>query len=126
MNESVSNIEKIIREILSGSEIDDILNNPLEYPSELIEKLSLETALKYWNGDIEYHEGDCIMNNVYGFWLYTDHYFNNYDFSEISWECYDAFDSGEYIRDEDDENVDPAEKYTKPLIEKLLRKQKLI
>jgi hypothetical protein len=126
MNKLNSNIEGILKEILSGNPIDKILNNPKEYPSELIEKISLETALKYWNGDLEYNEGDSIMNIIYGFWLYTDHYSNNYGFSDIAWECFNAFDSGEYIRNEDGPNVDPAEKYTKPRIENLLRRQKLI
>ena len=122
------NIEKILsqlsKENLSGKQVSEILNNPREYPTELVEKLSLETAIKYWNGKIEYEHGDNIMNNVYSFWTTNKYYFANYGFSDVAWECYEAFDSGEYYRKEDAENIDPAEKYTKPLIEKLLRKRK--
>lgn len=130
MTESNSNFENILKEL--SKEISDkklvahILNNPKEFPTELIEKLSLETALKYWNGKMSYEDGDCIMNNIYSFWIMNEYYFKNYGFSDIAWECYDAFDSGEYYRKEDAENIDPAEKYTKPLIEDLLRKRKKI
>lgn len=50
----------------------------------------------------------------------------NYEFPTIAWECYLAFDSGEYCRQEDSKSVDPAEKYIKPLIEELLKKRNLI
>ena len=124
------NIEKILSELskenLSGNQVSEILNNPKEYPTELIEELSLETALKYWNGKIEYEAGDCIMNNIYTFWVTNKYYFENYGFSNAAWECYEAFDSGEYYRKEDGENIDPAEKYTKPLIGNLLRKRSII
>ena len=130
MTELNSNTEKILnelsKEILSGNQVADILNNPKEYPTELIEILSLETALKYWNGKMDYEEGDCIVNNIYTFWVTNEYYFKNYGFSDIAWECFNAFDSGEYFRKEDDENIDLAEKYTKPLIENLLRKRKQI
>ena len=120
------NIENIIKEILSDKEIQDIIGLPNEYPHELIEKVSLQTALKYWNGEIDFSEGDSIMNGVYGYWLYTDKYSKKYEFSDIAWDCFNAFDSGEYIRSEDGPNVNPVKKYTKPQIESLLKKHKLI
>ena len=130
MSEENRNIEKILSELskenLSGNQVSQILNNPKEYPKELVEKLSLETALKYWNGKMDYEDGDCIMNNVYAFWVTNEDYFENYEFPDIAWECYDAFDSGEYRRKDDAKNIDSAEKYTKPLIENLLRKRKHI
>lgn len=130
MLEENLNIEKILnhlsKENLSSIQVSEILYNPKEYPTELIEKLSFETALKYWNGKMDYEDGNCIMNNINTFWSTNKNYFNNYGFSEIAWECYDAFDSGEYNRKEDDINIDPVEKYTKPMIEDLLRKRKLI
>jgi hypothetical protein len=41
---------ELSKEILSTAEIVVLLKNPKDFPKELIEKLSLETALKYWNG----------------------------------------------------------------------------
>ena len=130
MSELNSNIEKMLAElskkILSGNQVADIFDNPKEFPTHLIEKLSLETALKYWTGQINYQDGDCIMNNIYAFWVTNEYYFKNYAFSDIAWECYDAFDSGEYYREDDDSNIDPPETYTRPLVERLLRKRKQI
>lgn len=125
--EQNSNTDKILaelsKEILSGNQVADILNNPKDFPTGLIEKLSLETALKYWNGQIDYREGDYIMNNIYAFWVSNEYYVQNCKFSEIAWECYEAFDAGEYYRENIDRRVDPAEKYTKPLVERLLKKR---
>ena len=130
MAEQNSTIEKVLtelsKEILSGNQVSDILNNPIEFPTGLIEKLSLATALKYWNRQIDYRDGDCIMNNLFILWTTNEYYFKNYGFSDIAWECYDAFDSGEFYRENDDRSIDPTEKYTRPLIESLLRKQKQI
>lgn len=122
-----SNTEKLLaelsKEILSGEKVANILNNPKEFPARLIEKLSVETALKYWNGQISYEEGDCIMNNIFTFWMTNEHHVKNYAFGEIAWECYGAFDSGEYYRENDDKSINPAEKYTKPLVGELLKKR---
>jgi hypothetical protein len=66
------------------------------------------------------------MNNLQTFWVTNEHYCKNFEFGKISWECYEAFDAGEYIRSTDSIEIDPAEKYSKPLIEKLLKRLKLI
>ena len=124
------NIENILielsKESLSGNQIADIFNNPTEYPTEIIEKLSLETALRYWNGKMDYLAGDFVMNNIYSFWIGNEYYFKNYGFSDAAWECFEAFDAGEYKRKEDEPNIDPIEKYTKPQIEDLLKNRNLI
>jgi alpha-L-fucosidase len=124
------NTDKILaelsKEIFNGNEVSIILGNPKEFPTELIEKLSLTTALQYWNEKIEYEDGDCIMNNIYNFWVTNEYYFNNYGLSDIALECFEAFDSGEYLREDDEKNIDPSEKYTRPLIENLLKKRELI
>lgn len=130
VTEQNSSIEGILtalsKKILSREQVSNILDNPAEFPVELIKDLSVATALKYWNGQIDYGDGDCIMNNLFMFWTTNQYYFENYAFTDIAWECYDAFDSGEYYRENDDRSVDPSEKYTRPLIEILLRKRKLI
>lgn len=119
-------IEALSRKILDGNKVSDILNNPGEFPTKLIEEISLETALKYWNGQIDYEDGDCIMNNLFIYWMTNDYFVRNFEFSGIVWECYQAFDSGEFYRSNDDRSIDPSEKYTKPLVESLLRKRNKI
>ena len=37
-----------------------------------------------------------------------------------------TFDAGEFYRDHDDKSIDPSEKYTRPLVESLLKQNKKI
>ena len=130
MTEQNSTIEKIFSElskkILTAKQVSDLLSNPIEFPTELIEKISLSTALKYWNREIDFRDGDCIMNNLFTFWTTNEYHLKSYGFPNIAMECYEAFDNGEFYRENDDRSIDPSEKYTRPLIENLLRKQKKI
>ncbi|MBT2558277.1 hypothetical protein J7E24_10820 [Hymenobacter sp. ISL-91] len=130
MSEHSINIENILSKLsaslLNADQVAEILGNPLEYPTETIEIISIETALRYWNKEIEYITGDYIMNNIYSFWWTNDNYFAKYGFSDIAWECFDAFDSGEYRHPNDDTSIDPVDKYTRPMIKKFLLSQKLI
>lgn len=118
--------EKILNELLIGNELGDILNNLREFPSELIENLSIIVALKFFKNEISYSDGDQIMNDVWGFWVTNDYYIENHPIPNNVYECYEAFDAGEYNRTDDDITVDPVEKYTKPLIEELLKRTKQI
>jgi hypothetical protein len=124
------NIEEIITQLikqdLSKGEVSKILNNPKEFPSKLIEKISIETAINYWNNDINYEQGDCIMNNIHSYWVFNNYFSKNYSFTKIAWECFKAFDSGELHRKGDDKSIDPSEKYTRPLIKDFLSKRNLI
>src|SRR5439155_8287362 len=106
---------ELSKEILNGSQISDILNNPIEFPTKLIEELSLATTLRYWNGQMTYSDADCIMNNLYIYWMTREGVDKSDGFFGIAWECYLAFDAGEFYRDNDDRSIDPPEKYTRPL-----------
>jgi len=117
-----SNTEEALVGLLNGNltyaEIVALFNHSKFTPSELIEKVSLKIALKYWNREISYQSGDIIMNRLIS--CMPD------EISSVSWECYLAFDAGEFYRPTDHQTVDPVEKYTKPLIETLLKKYNLI
>lgn len=114
-------LDKLSREQLNGNVVADILGKPKSFPTELVEKLSIEAALKYWNGDIDFADGDCIMNNLYSYWQLNPLHFESEGFSKLSMDCYEAFDAGEYRREEDGPEVNPEEKYTKPTIEEILK-----
>ena len=58
-------LHQLSKGMLNADEVADILHHPVEYPKMLIEKLSTETALRYWNEEINYKAGDYIMNNIY-------------------------------------------------------------
>jgi hypothetical protein len=130
VTEQNSNTETILtalsKEILNANQLGDILKNPIEFPTTLIEELSLATALKYWNGQMNYRDADCIMNNLYIYCSTHVGFEKSEEFFGIAWECYLAFDAGEFYRNNDDRSIDPSEKYTRPLVENLLKKQKLI
>ena len=119
-------LDKLSKESLSGTEVSEILGNPTDFPTELVENLSLKTAVEFWNGKMDYEDGDCIMNNLYSFWITNTHYVQNFGFGKIAWTCYEAFDAGEYLRPTDEPDTDPVEKYTKPIIEQLLSELKEI
>jgi hypothetical protein len=112
--------------ILSANQVSSILGNPKEFPTALIEELSIETALKYWKEKISYEAADYIMNNLYSFWVNDHHFVKTYPFTDVAWECFEAFDAGEYHRANDDKSISPDIKYTKPLIEELLKSRMLI
>ncbi|MET1260050.1 hypothetical protein ABV409_11930 [Flagellimonas sp. DF-77] len=113
-------LSQLAKETASGTEVGKILGYPVDFPSELVETLSLQTAINYWHGKINYEDGDIIMNNLYSFWVTNTHYVQNFGFGKIAWNCYEAFDAGEYQRPTDPQDIDPVEAYTKPIIEKLL------
>ncbi|MGL1889100.1 MAG: hypothetical protein OCD76_21485 [Reichenbachiella sp.] len=115
-------IKPLSVELLSGEEVFELLGIPTKFPKELVEELSIETAVLYSNGTLNFDEADCIVNNLWGLWTTNDNYFKDSEYGDISRECYEAFDAGEYIRSTDGEDVDPELKYTKPLIEALLKK----
>lgn len=127
MNHTNIETELIFLELLnSDTELDIILNHPTEFPSELIEKLSILIAIKYWNKDIDYYDANEMICKIYGYWITNELFFNNYAFPDISWDCYNAFDAGEYHHKEDNEMVDPIDKYTNSEIETLLKKIQII
>ena len=130
MIEQSSDKEEILKalskKILNVNEIGNILSNSDSLPTNLVEELSLAAALSYWNGQISYREGDCIMNNLFIYWSTNDSFSEQFEFPAAAWECYEAFDSGEFYRDKNEDSSDPSVKYTKPLVESMLKKRNLI
>jgi hypothetical protein len=113
-------LQTLSEQLLSGPEVAEILGNPEEFPAKKIEEYSIEVALRYWHKELSFEQGDLIMNNLYSFWVTDDKYVLKAGFGEIAWECFEAFDSGEYLREEDNPESDPVELYTKPEIKNLL------
>ena len=110
----------------TGAEIDELLGSPTSFPSELVEKLSIETALNFWKGLFTFDEGDYIMNNLHSYWFANEAYCLNHEFPRVAYDCYLAFDDGEHLHGSKDSSIDPVELYTKPQIKELLKELKLI
>lgn len=76
MNHTNIETELIFLELLnSDTELDIILNHPTEFPSELIEKLSILIAIKYWNKDIDYYDANEMICKIYGYWITNELFF---------------------------------------------------
>jgi hypothetical protein len=82
---------------------------------ELTELLALDVAARYARNEIEYGPDDWIMNNLF-LAMAEDHLS---EWSDLFLDVFNAFDSGEYKRDEDGD-VEPSEKYTRPEIARIL------
>lgn len=106
---------------LDVKEVHGILGNPKKFPTDLIEKISIETALKYWTNNLAFKDGDCIMNNLYFYWQLNPDNTAPENFSKISMDCYEAFDAGEYQHAQDGLEINPEQKYTKPMIAAVLK-----
>lgn len=95
--------------------IFDVLKEPKEFPLDLIDKLSIEVAIGYWNKNMHFEDADIFMNEVFSFWL--DNFSENTELSGIVMDCYLAFEEGEFKR--------PSERYTRPLIKEYIEKYNL-
>jgi hypothetical protein len=79
-------------------------------------RYALHVAESYHCGELNFYVCDWAMNHL------QDLVF--YEMTEFCWWVYEAFDAGEHIRREDPEDVDPAEKYTRPMIAEALKSLK--
>lgn len=88
---------------------------------EFCNNVMVVTATKYHENSIDYSFADGVANNVYGFML-SDFYLEltENSLSEPAYSIYLAFDAGEYFHKNDDRNIAPEFKYTKPEIERIL------
>lgn len=93
--------------------------------SELLDQLSLHVARAFVDGALPFERGDFIMNSVFGTLCASDFPSDYLDMPDLTYEVYLAFDSGEYRRPEDAPDVDPVEKYTRPMLLRLLEEHPL-
>ena len=80
---------------------------------QVYDAIAIHLARGYADKSLTYEFCDSAMNFIMG--LAT------YDVPKLAWSVYSAFDEGEYYHDKDSLDIDPAEKYTRPLIESILR-----
>ncbi|MBJ6985745.1 hypothetical protein [Luteimonas sp. MC1750] len=80
---------------------------------QVYDALAFHLAMGYAAGALEYHFCDSAMNFVMGL--------TRYEVPTFAWSVYSAFDEGEFYHAGDSQEVDPAEKYTRPWIIRILR-----
>lgn len=84
---------------------------------ELSETMAIVVAQRYSGHEISYQSADWIMNNLF-LALASD---PQSGFSELFMDIFNAFDAGEYYRN-DDRSSDPSELYTRPSITRILER----
>ena len=80
---------------------------------QVYDALALHLATGYAENTLTYEFCDSAMNFAMGL--------ASYDVPDLAWSVYSAFDEGEYFHDNDSRDIDPAEKYTRPWIQKILK-----
>lgn len=91
--------------------------------SDVLDELSCHVAQAYDKSEMTYQTGDVIMNAAFGV-ISSAQFRAEQDeaLPELTFEVYQAFDEGEYFHRGDGKEVNPEEKYTKPLIKRFLSK----
>jgi hypothetical protein len=87
--------------------------------SLLTDELLLHVARLYDSGDLDFGRADQVMNWVWA--LLCSQPAEVMVIPPVTLDVYGAFDQGEYYHPEDSRDVDPEEKYTKPMIQAVLR-----
>ncbi|CAB3760025.1 hypothetical protein GQ57_30515 [Burkholderia sp. MSh2] len=82
--------------------------------------IAIELARGYHRGQLPYAFCDEVVNLLVGR-LYADALVDRDTWPALFWEVYLAFDAGEYFRP-GERDIDPVEKYTRPLIEEIVGK----
>ena len=111
--------EILLKKILDKTNIEEVIGKSKDYPFETINKLSIETALKYYKGDLTFQEGNNVMNKLWSFWVFHADNTNNW-FGELPYECYEAFDLGEWVGDTTP--IKHPDEIVKPIIEGILKR----
>ena len=80
---------------------------------QVYDALALHLATGYAQNTLTYEFCDSAINFVMGL--------TTYNVPDFAWSVYSAFDEGEFYHDKDSRDIDPAEKYTRPCIERILK-----
>ena len=87
-------------------------------PRDVLNELSVVAAEGYLEGSLSYDFCDGVMNGIINAVVdvgMTD------DMPQPAFSLYQAFDLGEWIRKEDPPETDPGEKYTRPVVQEIMR-----
>jgi len=82
----------------------------------LLDQLAAHIARGYSRGSWSFTDADAAMNHLWAFLCSQ----KDFEVPPYFYSVYDAFDAGEYYHPGDGRDVSPEERYTKPLIEKIL------
>ena len=83
--------------------------------SELFDRITLALARGFQNSELPFEFCNAVINDLFGAMTLTKE-----AIPSTFWKVYLAFDEGEYRHQTDDAQVDPAEKYTRPMVSEIL------
>lgn len=87
-------------------------------PQYVLNELSVLVARGYLDGSLSYEFCDDVMNGIINAVVEVG---MTHDMPQPAFALYQAFDQGEWIRSDDPPETDPGEKYTKPLVQEIMR-----
>ncbi|WP_434604382.1 hypothetical protein J3P91_11940 [Pseudomonas sp. Z4-7] len=87
-------------------------------PHDVLNELSVAVAEGYLQGSLLYDFCNGVMNGIIN--AVVEVGMTN-DMPQPAFSLYQAFDQGEWFRSNDPPETDPGEKYTKPVVEEIMR-----
>lgn len=87
-------------------------------PHDVLNELSVAVAEGYLQGSLLYDFCNGVMNGIIN--TVVEVGMTN-DMPQPAFSLYQAFDQGEWFRSNDPSETDPSEKYTKPVVEEIMR-----
>ena len=87
-------------------------------PHDVLNELSVAVAEGYLQGSLLYDFCNSVMNGIIN--AVVEVGMTN-DMPQPAFSLYQAFDQGEWFRSNDPPETDPNEKYTKPVVEEIMR-----
>ncbi len=87
-------------------------------PHDVLNELSVAVAEGYLQGSLLYDFCDSVMNGIIN--AVVDVGMTN-EMPQPAFSLYQAFDQGEWFRSNDPPETDPSEKYTKHVVEEIMR-----
>ncbi|MEE4071420.1 hypothetical protein [Pseudomonas viridiflava] len=87
-------------------------------PAGLLNELSIAVAEGYLGGSLTYEFCDGVMNGIINAVVDLS---TNEAMPQPAFSLYQAFDDGERLRRDDPPGTDTSEKYTKPMVVKIMR-----
>ena len=87
-------------------------------PQDVLNELSVAVAEWYLQGSLIYDFCDGVMNGIINAVVEVG---MTEDMPQPAFSLYQAFDQGEWIRSNDPPETEPSEKYTKPVVQEIMR-----
>lgn len=111
---------KCLGQNLKREEFDQFLiDHNISFES-LCNQIANNLAKNYLLGKLDFYFCDQVMNRIDTFIIdaLSEEIIDT--FPEPAYSIYIAFDQGEYYHKDDDRSIDPAEKYTKPMLSEII------